>query len=356
MVRRRPAYLQHRRASQHRQASSIDTSTLDFTAGSPDANTYISETGDGEVILAPTISAEFSGAALPAGWSSVAWSSGGSAAVSSGSVTVDGPVNTDATFAAGRSLEFVATFGSASFEHAGFGNDLNAAPWAIFSTGNTTGTLFARTNTGGAAIDTAIPGNYVGSPHLFRIDWTASAVTYWIDGVQVVSHAVTGFTAPMRPIASDASPGGASLSINWMRMTPYAASGTYTSRIFGSGTINMWGNLVWLADTPAGTTLSMSVRTGSTPIPDQSWSAFTPVAASGDSLGATSRYLQYEAVLSSTDQGQTPVLQQVDIAYTPQPDTTAPVVASTSPVDGATGVPVSSTVAATFSNQSIRAR
>src|SRR5207245_8461274 len=44
-----------------------DSTVADFSAGTPDAATYISETTDGELILAPTSGTEFSGHALPAG-------------------------------------------------------------------------------------------------------------------------------------------------------------------------------------------------------------------------------------------------------------------------------------------------
>ena len=329
----------------------IDTTASDFGAGTLDSNTYISQTGDGEVILAPTVGAEFSGTSLPIGWTSTPWGTGGTATVSNGNLTLDGArANTVATYGPGRSLEFVATFGNGTFQHAGFGVDLNDSPyWAIFSTGTTTGTLYARTNNGGTTIDTPLQGNLIGSPHLYRIDWTGSAVTFWVDGIQVASHAVSGFTTPMEPIASDGAPGGAALSINWMRMTPYAATGTFTSRVFGTGANTTWANMSWLADTPAGTATSMSVRTGSTPTPDGSWTAFTPIGASGAAIGTTAPYIQYRAVLSTTDVNQTPALQQVDLFYTASADTTPPVVVSTSPVDGATGVAASSKVAATFS-------
>src|SRR5207248_9573065 len=66
-------------------------------------------------------------------------------------------------FPAGRSLEFVATFSGAAFQHVGLADTLDAAPWAIFSTLNG-GALFARTNSGFAAIDTPLAPSLVGSP------------------------------------------------------------------------------------------------------------------------------------------------------------------------------------------------
>ena len=47
-----------------------DTTVGDFSAGTPGANTYVSQAADGEVILKPTVGAEFSGSSLPSGWES----------------------------------------------------------------------------------------------------------------------------------------------------------------------------------------------------------------------------------------------------------------------------------------------
>ena len=44
-----------------------DTSLADFGAGSL-SNTYLADESGGEVILAPTVGAEFGGSSLPAGW------------------------------------------------------------------------------------------------------------------------------------------------------------------------------------------------------------------------------------------------------------------------------------------------
>ena len=45
--------------------SFIDTTVSDFSAGTPGANTYVSETDNGEVTLKPTEASEFSGSSLP---------------------------------------------------------------------------------------------------------------------------------------------------------------------------------------------------------------------------------------------------------------------------------------------------
>ncbi len=114
-------------------------------------------------------------------------------------------LGTTATYNAGRSLEFVATFASESFQHVGFGVDYNAAPWAMFSTGADGTTLKARTNDGTNSTDTVLGADVLGSPHRFRIDWSNSQVVYWVDGVQVATHTLR-FSTAMRPLASDLHP------------------------------------------------------------------------------------------------------------------------------------------------------
>src|SRR5207249_877425 len=82
-----------------------DTTAADFAAGTA-GGTYVSQTGDGEVSLAPAAGAEFSGTALPSGWTGTPWSAGGTAGVSGGVLSVDGArASADALYGPGRSLE-----------------------------------------------------------------------------------------------------------------------------------------------------------------------------------------------------------------------------------------------------------
>ena len=159
-----------------------DTTAADFGGGTLDAGVALVQTGDGEVILKPTAGSEFSGTALPADWTSTPWGTGGAATVSGGRLTVDGALaSTTALYTPGRSLEFVATFTGDAFQHAGFADDFSSALWAMFST-RSGGALFARTAGPGGSTDTQLAGGLLGGPHRFRIDWTATGVTYFVDG------------------------------------------------------------------------------------------------------------------------------------------------------------------------------
>ncbi|HEV8345846.1 MAG TPA: Ig-like domain repeat protein, partial [Vicinamibacterales bacterium] len=307
----------------------VDTTVTNFSAGTGTA-TYVSQTTDGEVTLAPVIGVEFGGTALPAGWLGQSWSAGGAATVAGGLLTVDGAragLDPTAGFGTGRSIEFVATFGAEAFQHVGFTSSFNVDfPWALFSTNNTTETLFARTRDSSIQVDTPIPGGpWIGVPHRYRIDWIGTTVTYSIDGLVKATQTNANLGSSLRPIVSDANPGGGSLSVDWLRMTPYPASGTFASRVFDAGVPTAWGTISWTADAPANTSLAITVRTGNTPTPDGTWIE-TPISSSGSAIAATSRYIQYLAALGSTDITVTPALQSVTIGFSGgQPSNIAPI-------------------------------
>src|SRR3954468_115580 len=251
-----------------------DTAATDFAAGTR-AGTNVAETGDGEVILAPTVGSEFTGPALPAGWVEVPWDASGSTFFEGGVLVVDGArVATCATdvngvclpeaafgstqsaiYTAPHSLEFSANFSGDKAQHAGLGQTLSSAfePWAIFSTNNDGGLLFARTNTGSASIDTGLGTGLLGAFHHYRIDWQATSVDYYVDGALVVSHALN-VAGQMRPIAaSDFNPFGGTVFVDWMRLSPYTAAGTFTSRVFDAQAPVNWNSIQWTTSATGGT-------------------------------------------------------------------------------------------------------
>lgn len=295
--------------------SFTDTTAADFNAGDPGSHTYVSQIGDGEVILDPKSGTEFSGSALPADWSSSIWNSGGGATVSGGQLTVDGAfASTSSMFGPGRSLEFSATFGPAQFEHAGFAVDLNnVGLWAIFSTKDTTSGLYARTNNNGSQTDTLIPGNWLGAPHRYRIDWNAAGIIYSIDGVVVQTDAVS-ISDNMRPVVSEFNSGGGSISVDWLHMSPYPGSGMFTSRVFDAGNPVDWISLSDTALTPIGTSLSFESRSGNTAFPDGTWSGWQGIS-SGVIASPNARYIQYRATLATSSDAVSPELDEVTLNF-----------------------------------------
>ncbi|HET7486305.1 MAG TPA: DUF4082 domain-containing protein [Acidimicrobiales bacterium] len=292
------------------QAFSVgDSTTADFAAGTLGTGASLAETTDGEVALAPADGGEF-GSGLPAGWATTAIQTGGTATVSGGKVTVDGArIAPTPTYAAGRSLEFVATFSGQAGQSVGFGLTLNESPWAMFGT-NGGGTLYARSRLNNNNTNTNLGASLLGAPHRFRIDWNATNIVFSVDGVVKATHNRT-ISVAMRPVVRENTVGGGSVSVDWMRMTPYASTGTFTSRVLDAGSTMTWTTATWNADLPTGTSVSVSVATGDTPTPDATWSAFNPLSGSGASVGVAARYLQYRLTLSTTAAGQTPALRDI---------------------------------------------
>jgi|GEM_PF-584786 len=311
-----------------------DTTMAHFMAGQPAGTSVVSEVADGEVRLAAEVTTDFSNGALPTGWNSALWTTSGSVNLAGGQLSVDSAfAATDVYYTPDRSLEFVATFNNGAFQHVGLGLDLNSAPWMIFSTGSTGTNLYARSNSSLPGTDTLVPGNWLGSAHRFRIDWTATTATYFIDGLQVAQHTIASI-GEVRPIISDGPPGGASVSVDWLRVTPYTSTASWESRVFDAGVVVDWSTIAWSADLPAETSLSLSVRAGDTPAPDETWSSYSPVSASGTTLEISSQYLQYRVDFTSEDPAQTPALRDVIVAY--GGSGTAPTVTGISPATGLT--------------------
>ncbi|MEO8260530.1 MAG: N,N-dimethylformamidase beta subunit family domain-containing protein [Acidobacteriota bacterium] len=313
-----------------------DTIAADFSAGRR-TGTYLAQTTDGEVILVPAAGSEFSGPMLSTGWIGVPWGSNGSIVFDGGALVVDGvrvatcvtdadgvclPGETttateSAIFTAPHRLEFVARFTGDQFQHAGFAVTFDTAvaapPWAIFST-DTGGRLYARSNTGSQSGITDLGTAPLGAFHRYRIDWNSASLDYYLDGAIVASHALN-VAGPMRPVAgSDFTPLAGDVSVDWMRMSPYASAGTFESRIFDAGAPVEWRSAQWIATEPPGTSLAIAVRTGSTPTPDGSWSGFIPVAVPGPLGGVVSQFIQYQAVMTAGDPDLTPSLEDIIIS------------------------------------------
>jgi hypothetical protein len=298
----------------------VTSTVAEFGLGALGAGGYLAETSGGEITLAPTVGTEFSGSALPTGWTDTVLSTGGITAVTGGSVSVDGTsVLAPSIYGVGHTLEFAATFSGQPNQNVGFGlTSALVPPFAMFGV-KADGLFYARSVAPGQVIETVMPGNWFNTPHRFRIDWKAGSVVFWIDGTQRAVHSITykGASGSMRPAITDLTAGDGALSVDWIRMTAYAASGTYTSPVFDAGADVMWQNAAWIADLPAGTSVVLEVRTGTTAAPgvdDQSWTAFRPMS-SGGRLEGVSQYAQYRVTLATTVPNAAPALKEVTVTF-----------------------------------------
>jgi hypothetical protein len=215
------------------------------------------------------------------------------------------------------------------------GNDA----WAMFGTANTGTQLYARLNNPGVeTVDLPLGAASLDTPHLYRIEWKATpdSMIFSIDGASVARRAVS-IVQQMRAGISEYNIGGPAVVVDWIRRSPYAASGTFTSRVFDAGVPATWDAMTWTAGTPAGTGLALLVRTGDTAVPDGSWTTFTSVPASGTVVGGTSRYIQYRADLTTADSKVTPALEDIAIACVLCDPTPPPAVADLATARAATG-------------------
>jgi Domain of unknown function (DUF4382) len=171
----------------------------------------------------PPFGDEFNGTTLSSLWQAASWQGGGSATVGGGILSIDGfGVSSNATFGTGNSVEFVATFRADGFQNVGFatGPTFNA-PWVAVGTGSGNG-VYARSS---SSTDVLLGAGLLGSPHRYRIDWTATGFTFSVDGVQATTLGVT-VASPMNVELSDYNPNATALDVDWVHVIPNAAPRT----------------------------------------------------------------------------------------------------------------------------------
>jgi hypothetical protein len=211
-----------------------------------------------------------------------------------------------------RSLEFSAVFAARPEQHAGLGINFVDVPWAMYST-KWGRRLYGRTHLL-TIEDKKFSDGWFDAPHRFRIDWNILDIVFSVDGTRL-AHLMVPMPGYMRALAANERLGKQPLRIEWMRLSPFAPEGRFTSRVLDAGALADWHDAEWEADVPEPTSLAMEVRTGDRSRPDRSWSPWRPLGRPGDVVAATSRYLQYRALLATTDPSWTPALREVRVRY-----------------------------------------
>ena len=96
-----------------------------------------------------------------------------------------------------------------------------------------------------------------------------------------------------------------------------AGTGRYLSRVLDSGLKVAWRRLILDADVPAGSRLVVAVRTGSTPVPDGTWSSWRTVDANTP-LRRAGRFLQYAVDLTAAGSAR-PRLRAIGFTHSGRP-------------------------------------
>jgi probable HAF family extracellular repeat protein len=295
-----------------------DDSEVGFEAGFADGNSRVVADAGGAVMLAPAEGLEFEDSA-PLAWPVTLLAGGGIADVLGGMLRVDGArIASNAAYGPARSLEFEVTFGGA-LEDVGFDAGSGGPRWATFGTDAAGTALHARSHDGMTETTTLLGGSLVGGVHRYRIAWSAGFVDFFVDGQLLASHPVD-LTGTLGPFASDSAVDGASLSIDWIRMSPFAPAGSFVSRVGDGGVPSHWGPLAYDVSLPPGASAELSARTGSTSAPDSFWTPWVPISASGSAFGLVGRYVQYRVDFATSDPAASPVLHAVTLGCTTAAD------------------------------------
>jgi hypothetical protein len=98
----------------------------------------------------------------------------------------------------------------------------------------------------------------------------------------------------------------------------YALKGTVTSEVLDAKIISRWGSLSWTADTPPGTTVMVTVRSGNTAEPDDTWSPWTSAGTDPQQARSgvpTARFLQFCVHLNTENPSVSPTVRGLALRY-----------------------------------------
>jgi hypothetical protein len=108
---------------------------------------------------------------------------------------------------------------------------------------------------------------------------------------------------------------GENLTIEWAGSS-YYYHGNFTSRIFDAGSQAEWISVSWVETLLPLQLIEIRTRSGDTPTPDASWSDWTSLLQNGGDIpSGDSRYIQYWAFMTTTDNSTTPYLQSITLEY-----------------------------------------
>jgi hypothetical protein len=94
----------------------------------------------------------------------------------------------------------------------------------------------------------------------------------------------------------------------WWEATEFGSAGELTSSILDAQSSEL-GSIDWTSTEPTGTSISLQVRSSDDPGNMGSWS--TEITSPGNLAETLDRYIQYRALLGTTDPGKSPILEQI---------------------------------------------
>ncbi len=169
------------------------------------------------------------------------------------------------------------------------------------------------------SVDVTENGNATAADLMFRIynpnsaivfEETRSTKTLWVDTSDADFGAGTAWDVNITGGSVILATGGGN----------YTLSGNLTSGVYDAGRTIDWGTLSWNASEPLSTNITLYTRTSQD---NSTWSPWV-MGSNGADIPGSSRYIQYSANLTTTDNTSTPALldvtielaQQVSLVYT----------------------------------------
>ncbi len=122
-------------------------------------------------------------------------------------------------------------------------------------------------------------------------------------------------------VAAPAVPGGFAIvaSSSPAVLRPAASSaagrGTYVSAVRDAGRLARFGAIRLEGAVPKGATAVLSVRSGNSDTPDDTWSAWTPAGDAGRVTVPPARYFQWRVELSALPRGEAPVVERIETSW-----------------------------------------
>jgi methionine-rich copper-binding protein CopC len=291
------------------------TSVADFSSGT-NSGTTVTNTGGGAVQEAPTLVDDFTGASLGSNWSTISWTSQGGGATSvttaNSIVSIQGAQVLSVPTYVNTALEGTMAFAPVAYQHFGLSTGFASFTgnyWAMFSTGATTNTLFARVNSNGTSQDVSL-GSLPSGFHDYKIVPIATGFQFYVDSVLQTTIGITfpSGTAASIGFSDFKGVSGSPLQADWVKVYQFAASATFVSSVFDAGQTVTWGVASWNASIPTGTGITVMTRTS---IDGINWTSWAAVSNGGAVASPPGRFIQYEVIFTTTNPLLTAVFDDI---------------------------------------------
>jgi hypothetical protein len=299
----------------------------DFNAGTHNG-TVASSSGDGALQLATTFADDFAGTSLsPAAWAVSAWSAGNAVGIQQGVLSIQGSQVISQASYVDQTVEGLIRFGASPYQHFGLATALNAAAgnyWAIFSTGASNNTLFARVNLAGVTQETNL-GQLPTGFHTYQVRPTATGFSFYVDGSLLTSIAASLPVATPLKIVFSSYLGAPSTglqvdSVRVVNASPQIFSnglwtGVFQSTSFDAGQTVQLQSVNWIAESSAGTGLTVEIMiSNQANFSGATWSQVSS-GQNLSSLGLSGRYLKYRLTLTTNNALLSPKLNEISLTW-----------------------------------------